>query len=81
MRKDLNLQDEMDFLYHVIPIFNGPLKHAIWTLDITMNVQKKFKIRILQMSFRAELHICECEELKQREKVCCHEFLHEIVTY
>ena len=28
MRKDSNLQDEMKFLHHSIPIFKGPLKHA-----------------------------------------------------
>ena len=43
-------------------------------------MQEKFKIRVVQMSFSPELHTCKCEELKQREKRWCHDFLHEIVT-
>ena len=40
MRKDSNLQDEMTFFHHAIPIFKGRLKHATWIHDIRMNMQK-----------------------------------------
>ena len=80
MRKDSYLQNDMKFLYHAISIFKWPLKNVIWIHDIRTNVQEKFKIRTVQMSFRPELHMCECEKLKQREQVCCHDFLHEIIT-
>ena len=42
-------------------------KYVTWIHDIKMNLQEKFKIRIVQMSFSPELHTCDCEELKQRE--------------
>ena len=44
-------------------------------------MQEKLKVKIIQMSFRPELLICESEELKQREKVHCQEILHEIITH
>ena len=68
MRKDHNLQDKMTFLHHAIPIFKGQLKLATWTHDIMMNMQEKFMIKIVQMSFSPELLTCDFEELKQREK-------------
>ena len=68
MRKDSNLQDEMKFLHHEIPIFKGPLKHAIWIHDIRMNAQQKFKIRIVQMSLRPELYTCECKDLNRERR-------------
>ena len=49
MRKDSSLQDEMTFLHQVIPIFKGLLKHATLIYDIRMNVQERFKIKIVQM--------------------------------
>ena len=81
MKKDSNLQDEMKFSQHAIPIFKEPLKHATWINDIRMNVQEKFTIRIVQMSFSPELHTCESDELKQRERGQCHDFVHEIITH
>ena len=33
------------------------------------------------MTVRPGLHMCECEELKKREKVCIHNFLHKIITH
>ena len=78
MRKDSNLQNEMKFLHHAILIFKGPLKHATWIHDIRMNVQEKFKIRIVQILFSPKLHACESKELEQREKGWCHDFLHKI---
>ena len=44
-------------------------------------MQEKFKIRITQMSFSSELHICECEQPKQIANECGHDFLHEIITH
>ena len=58
MRKDSNLNDEMKFLHHAISIFKGPLKHTKCIHDIRMNVQEKFKIRIVQMSDSP--HHCTC---------------------
>ena len=81
MRKDSNIHDEMKFLNHTIPTFKGPIQHATWIHDTRMNVKEKFKIRIVQISFCSELGTCESEELKQRERGQCHDFLHEIITY
>ena len=61
MRKGSNLQDEMKLLHDAISIFKGPLKQSTWIHDIRMNVQEKFKIRIVQVSFTLELHTCEFE--------------------
>ena len=55
-------------------------KYVTWIHDIKMNLQEKFKIRIVQMSFSPELHTCDCEELKQREDGWSHHFLHEFKT-
>ena len=68
MRKVSSWQDKMTFLHQAIPIFKGPLKHATWIHDIRMNVQEKFKIKIVQMLFSPELHSCDSDELKQRER-------------
>ena len=56
------------FSHHAIPIFKRPLKHATWIYDIRMNVQEKFKTRIVQMSFCPELPPCDSEEPRQRIK-------------
>ena len=69
MRKDSNVQDEMKFLHHAIPVFKEPLKHTAWSHDIRMNVQEKYKLRIVQMSFTPELHTYKSEKLKQRKKM------------
>ena len=71
----------MKFLHHATPIFETPLKNATLIHDIRMNVQEKFKIRIVQITYRPELHTCGSEALKRREKVHYYEFLHEIVTH
>ena len=81
MSEDSYLQDEIKFLHHIIPIFKRPLKNATWTYAMRMNGQETFEIRIVQMSFRPELHMYECEQLKYREKGCCHDSLHEIITH
>ena len=57
------------------------MQHATWIHDMRMNVHEKFKIRIVQMLFSPELHTCESEELKHREKEQHHDFLHEIITH
>ena len=49
MRKDSNPHGEMKFLHHSILIFKGSLKHETWIHNINMNVQEKFKIRIVKM--------------------------------
>ena len=67
-RKDSSLHDKMTFLHQATPIFKAPLMHTTWIHDIRMNVQKKFKIKIVQMSFSPELHTCDSEELKQRKR-------------
>ena len=81
MMKDSNLQGEVKFQHNSIQIFIGPLKNATWTHDSRMNVQEQFKIRIVQISFRLELCMCESEKLKQREKLHVHDFLHENITH
>ena len=68
MRKDSSLQDEMTLLHQTIRIFKHPLKHATWIHGIRMNVQKKFKIKIVQILFSLKLHSFESSELKQRER-------------
>ena len=77
-RKDSNLQDEQSFT-SCNPNFQGTTQICNIDSCIRMNVEEKFKIQIVQMSFRSELHTCEYEELKQRETIHCHDFLHEII--
>ena len=71
----------MKFLHHAIQIFKDPLKHTTWIHDIRMNVQEKLNIRIVQMTFSPEIHTFGSENLKQREKGLCHDFLLEIKTH
>ena len=42
---------------------------------------EKFKIKIMQMLFSPELHPCDSDELKWRERGWCHDFVHEIITH
>ena len=81
MRKDSSLQDEMTLLHQTIRIFKHPLKHATWIHGIRMNVQKKFKIKIVQILFSLKLHSFESSELKQRERGWPHDFGHEIIFH
>ena len=71
----------MTVLHHVILIFKGPLKHAMWIHDVRMNVQEKSKIKIMEISFSSELHTCDNEDLKQRDQGQCHDFLHKVIIH
>ena len=46
-----------------------------------MNLQEKFKIKIVQMSFSQDLCTCDSNMLNQRKRGQRHDFLHEIITH
>ena len=68
----------MKFLHHTILIFKGTLINATWIHNIRINGQDKFKIRIVQMLLKPDLHTYELVKLKQRENTCYHDFLYEV---
>ena len=56
-----------------IATFKGPLKNETWIHAIRVNLQEKFNIWTVQVSFSPKLQICECEEqTKEKNDVTTH---------